>query len=207
MSTHMHIDYMPSRAPRPNRDRTATTIDDKKQALGSADAIPGTNLLNRNRNVSDILASISTRPRWHVDAPCSQADPEAFFPEKGESYAGAKRICGRCDVREQCLEWALDNRERFGVFGGLSERERRSLLQERDAARIEEPTTTSRDISEDFQEFEYILTSGTSVEDACSRIGKTPTTLIRRYYRAGRPAPLPLTTLVSTQRRERRAAS
>ncbi|WVX88615.1 WhiB family transcription factor [Gordonia phage CheeseTouch] len=130
MSSGFHIEHVPSRNKAPRADRRST-IDDKKQALGSAEAIPGTNLLNRNRNVSDILASISTRPRWHVDAPCSQADPEAFFPEKGESTANAKRICGRCDVREQCLEWALDNNERFGVFGGKSERERRRILERR----------------------------------------------------------------------------
>ncbi|QAU07207.1 WhiB family transcription factor [Gordonia phage Asapag] len=131
MSTHMHIDYMPSREPRPDRHRAGTTIDDKKQALGSADAIPGTNLLNRNRNVSDILASISTRPRWHIDAPCSQADADAWFPEKGESTANAKRVCMGCDVRTTCLEWALEHKEKFGVWGGLSELERRHLLKER----------------------------------------------------------------------------
>ena len=132
MSSGFHIEHVPSRNKTPRARRS--TIDDKKQALGSADAIPGTNLLNRNRNVSDILASISTRPRWHVDAPCSQADPEAWFPEKGGSTADAKKICAGCDVREQCLQWALDNEERFGVWGGHSERERRHILAERKGA-------------------------------------------------------------------------
>ena len=64
---------------------------------------------------------------WQADALCAQTDPEAFFPEKGGSTREAKRICGQCDVRAQCLEYALENDERFGIWGGLSERERRKL--------------------------------------------------------------------------------
>ncbi|MFJ6653202.1 WhiB family transcriptional regulator [Microbacterium sp. NPDC091313] len=64
---------------------------------------------------------------WQTDALCAQTDPEAFFPEKGGSTRDAKRICTTCDVRDQCLEYALQNDERFGIWGGLSERERRKL--------------------------------------------------------------------------------
>lgn len=64
---------------------------------------------------------------WAPYAKCLQADPEAFFPEKGGSTREAKRICARCDVREECLEYALATDERFGIWGGLSERERRRL--------------------------------------------------------------------------------
>ena len=64
---------------------------------------------------------------WQVDALCSQTDPEAFFPEKGGSTRDAKRICTTCEVRTECLEYALQNDERFGIWGGLSERERRRL--------------------------------------------------------------------------------
>lgn len=64
---------------------------------------------------------------WQADALCAQTDPEAFFPEKGGSTRAAKRICTTCDVRDQCLEYALQNDERFGIWGGLSERERRKL--------------------------------------------------------------------------------
>ncbi|WP_125132613.1 WhiB family transcriptional regulator [Microbacterium sp. 10M-3C3] len=64
---------------------------------------------------------------WQSDALCAQTDPEAFFPEKGGSTRDAKRICTTCDVRDQCLEYALQNDERFGIWGGLSERERRKL--------------------------------------------------------------------------------
>lgn len=64
---------------------------------------------------------------WQTDALCAQTDPEAFFPEKGGSTRDAKRICTTCDVKAQCLEYALQNDERFGIWGGLSERERRKL--------------------------------------------------------------------------------
>ncbi|MBX3068733.1 MAG: WhiB family transcriptional regulator [Cryobacterium sp.] len=64
---------------------------------------------------------------WQADALCAQTDPEAFFPEKGGSTREAKNICASCEVRAQCLEYALKNDERFGIWGGLSERERRKL--------------------------------------------------------------------------------
>lgn len=64
---------------------------------------------------------------WQSDALCAQTDPEAFFPEKGGSTRDAKKICASCEVRAECLEYALQNDERFGIWGGLSERERRKL--------------------------------------------------------------------------------
>jgi WhiB family redox-sensing transcriptional regulator len=66
-------------------------------------------------------------PDWQERALCAQTDPEAFFPEKGGSTREAKRICSGCEVRAECLEYALANDERFGIWGGLSERERRRL--------------------------------------------------------------------------------
>ncbi|MDI6023775.1 WhiB family transcriptional regulator [Leucobacter sp. UT-8R-CII-1-4] len=67
---------------------------------------------------------------WQGDALCAQTDPEAFFPEKGGSTREAKRICDGCEVRSECLDYALANDERFGIWGGLSERERRKLRRE-----------------------------------------------------------------------------
>ncbi len=65
--------------------------------------------------------------QWQERALCAQTDPEAFFPEKGGSTREAKRICMGCEVRNECLEYALSNDERFGIWGGMSERERRRL--------------------------------------------------------------------------------
>jgi WhiB family redox-sensing transcriptional regulator len=64
---------------------------------------------------------------WRLDALCAETDPEAFFPEKGGSTREAKRVCVGCEVRAECLEYALANDERFGIWGGLSERERRRI--------------------------------------------------------------------------------
>lgn len=79
--------------------------------------VPG---VRRNVDDDDALA-------WQADSLCAQTDPEAFFPEKGGSTRDAKRICASCEVRAECLEYALENDERFGIWGGLSERERRKL--------------------------------------------------------------------------------
>jgi WhiB family redox-sensing transcriptional regulator len=68
---------------------------------------------------------------WRLDALCAETDPEAFFPEKGGSTREAKKVCTGCEVRAECLEFALANDERFGIWGGLSERERRRLRLQR----------------------------------------------------------------------------
>ena len=64
-----------------------------------------------------------------ADALCAETDPDAFYPEQGESTRAAKKICRRCELQDACLEWALENSERFGVWGGTSERERRAMSQ------------------------------------------------------------------------------
>ena len=75
-------------------------------------------------------ARLGQRPAWHDLARCAETDPEMFFPEKGESVRPAKRVCAGCEVRAECLQDALDRGERFGVWGGLSERERRVLASQ-----------------------------------------------------------------------------
>lgn len=64
---------------------------------------------------------------WQTDALCAQTDPEAFFPEKGGSTRDAKRVCEACPVKSECLDYAMAHDEKFGIWGGLSERERRRL--------------------------------------------------------------------------------
>lgn len=64
---------------------------------------------------------------WHAQALCAQTGADFFFPEPGSSVREAKRICGMCEMRPACLEYALRNDERFGVWGGLSEKERLEL--------------------------------------------------------------------------------
>ncbi|CDQ46162.1 transcription factor WhiB [Mycolicibacterium neoaurum] len=76
---------------------------------------------------AELAAPSDEDDQWQERGLCAQTDPEAFFPEKGGSTREAKRICQGCEVRDRCLEYALANDERFGIWGGLSERERRRL--------------------------------------------------------------------------------
>lgn len=84
---------------------------------------------SRLREITDALAGTlgGEDDDWHDRALCAQTDPEAFFPEKGGSTREAKKICAVCPVRAECLAYALAHDERFGIWGGLSERERRRL--------------------------------------------------------------------------------
>lgn len=76
-------------------------------------------------------------PHWSEFALCAETDPEAFYPEKGGSTTPAKKVCMACEVRTECLEYALEHQERFGIWGGKSERQRRALAKERAAAETE----------------------------------------------------------------------
>lgn len=100
---------------------------------------------------------------WRLGALCAQADPEAFYPEKGGSTREAKKLCQTCDVREECLQSALENDERFGIWGGLSERERRSLKKKT------APTSTAAaesSVSEPTQETNPVHQDPTDVPEA-----------------------------------------
>lgn len=73
-------------------------------------------------------------PKWMDDALCLEVDPEMFFPEKGQSPRDAKRICAKCEVREDCLLWALDRHERMGIWGGKTAKERAGMRARRRVA-------------------------------------------------------------------------
>ncbi|MEU3991881.1 WhiB family transcriptional regulator [Streptomyces platensis] len=69
---------------------------------------------------------------WRHDAVCREADPELFFPVGNTGPAllqieEAKAVCRRCPVMGQCLQWALESRQDTGVWGGMSEEERRAM--------------------------------------------------------------------------------
>jgi len=70
-------------------------------------------------------------PHWRDRAACIGADPDLFFPQRGESAEPAREICARCPVREACLDYALRNAITHGIWGGVSERERRALRSRR----------------------------------------------------------------------------
>lgn len=67
------------------------------------------------------------RPEWMEHAACRGVDPDLFFPARGEDQDAVKAICAACPVRFDCLDYAMVNSEKFGVWGGLSEKQRRAL--------------------------------------------------------------------------------
>jgi WhiB family redox-sensing transcriptional regulator len=68
---------------------------------------------------------------WRQRAACRGADPDIFYPVSDEEAEDAKAICALCPVQRACLEWALNNRESDGVWGGATERERRRIIRRR----------------------------------------------------------------------------
>ena len=81
-------------------------------------------------------------PAWTVDAACRFADDTIFFGTRGASSLPAKRVCAGCPVRAECLEFALTNREEFGIWGGMTSKERhREIRRRRDAGN---PVPTSK---------------------------------------------------------------
>jgi WhiB family transcriptional regulator, redox-sensing transcriptional regulator len=70
-------------------------------------------------------------PVWRQRAACRGVDPDIFYPVSEEDAEEARAICRSCPVLESCLEWALTNRERDGVWGGATERERRRIIRQR----------------------------------------------------------------------------
>ena len=68
---------------------------------------------------------------WQDLANCRGADPDLFFPERGASTRTAKGICRECSVRVECLEFAVVSSEKFGIWGAMSERERRKIRRQR----------------------------------------------------------------------------
>lgn len=88
-------------------------------------------------------ASDKDEPTWHDFANCLGVDPDLFFPERGASTKEAKEVCRGCVVRDDCLEYALQNGEKFGIWGGMSERERRRIRRQRALARAALATEAS----------------------------------------------------------------
>src|SRR5947207_15567889 len=73
----------------------------------------------------------SAQRRWQERANCLGVDPDLFFPERGASTREAKAVCRGCEVQADCLEYAITHSEKFGIWGGLSERERRRVRRQR----------------------------------------------------------------------------
>jgi len=80
--------------------------------------------------LSDLPLAVLTPTPWVNHGACHGTDPGLFFPTRGEDVTNAKAVCGTCPVRSDCLKHALDTHERFGVWGGCTEDERRAIRRQ-----------------------------------------------------------------------------
>ena len=69
---------------------------------------------------------------WSAHGSCASFDPELFFPEPGADTSAARAICRTCPVRRMCLDHAIETRQKFGIWGGMTENQRRRLRRDRD---------------------------------------------------------------------------
>ena len=126
------------------------------------------------------LLNIEKPPEWMADGLCAQVDPELWFPEKGGSTRQAKAVCARCTVRPECLTYALANDDRFGVWGGVAERDRRRMTR---TARTRVPDRRTGLVRQ--------LATRLTDPEIAARLGCSPRTALRIRTAAGIPAARP----------------
>lgn len=86
---------------------------------------------NANKLLGKLRTSGEADRSWQARRNCIGVDPELFFPERGESLAPARSVCAGCEVRAECLDYALNTGQHHGVWGGTSERERKRTRRRR----------------------------------------------------------------------------
>lgn len=118
-------------------------------------------------------------PAWMAEGVCAQTDPDAFFPEKGVPANAAKAVCADCPVREMCLQYALENDERYGIWGGMSEHQRRKLRKGRRVPREQRSDPRSLDLRHTVA---AMTRDGLSATEIGRQLRISPRTVIR--YRA-----------------------
>lgn len=131
---------------------------------------------------------------WRANAAC-KTDPDAMYDTSPGGVEHAKAICRTCPVFERCRQIALENREVFGTWGGLSERERLAIFRRRGiklAAALDEEPTPARTFQSLYDERTVSLTDGHlawtgAVPVYCERAYHTPAQIVFRLDR-GRPA-------------------
>jgi len=108
----------------PDRGTSGALEPGRTQAERRSPAEPGRQTVAGERSLQSLLAQSD----WTLRAVCAAADPDALFVT-GAAQRDAARICQGCPVRLECLADALDNQVEFGVWGGMTERQRRAILK------------------------------------------------------------------------------
>ena len=127
------------------------------------------------RHLDAFRRLIPPRP-WVAEAECRGVDPDLFFPENGAPTNEAKAVCGRCPVQHECLQYALEAGEKFGVWGGRSEKERRRMRRQRRAA----PTYVERERL-DIERARRMQREGALPHEIAARLGVTSRTVHRWF--------------------------
>lgn len=83
-------------------------------------------------SVTDLMSDLQSTPPWRRQAACKGLDPTIFYPsDDDDECLDAKAVCAQCPVVDLCLEHALGVREKEGIWGGCTERERRRIIRQR----------------------------------------------------------------------------
>jgi WhiB family redox-sensing transcriptional regulator len=130
-----------------------------------------------------------TGPNLTGGACAQDPDPDVMFPHPTDhgGNAHAKSICRACDVMGDCAAWALDARERHGVWGGLTERDRESIWRRADRAR-QKQDAAARALTPAQEDAAFLLEQGETRDGAAARLGVTPKTFTRTLWRARQEA-------------------
>lgn len=109
---------------------------------------------------------------WRDQGACRGVDPNVFFPERGDSCVAAKKVCAGCPVRGECLDFALAHGEKFGIWGGKSERERSRLRAARRPG-------SARWSDEKCRQVRSMAAQGLSQAEIARELGVSPRTVFR----------------------------
>ncbi len=113
-----------------NAEENSATQDGTNQNVSNQNS-PNQNNIDQEFITSFAKAIINLEQGWQKQANCLGVNPNLFYPERGVSTSEAKAVCDGCEVKNECLEAAVERGEKFGIWGGLSERERREIRRER----------------------------------------------------------------------------
>jgi WhiB family transcriptional regulator, redox-sensing transcriptional regulator len=138
--------------------------------------------------IADILGVDARAESWQEDSACSRVDPELFFPER-QSPIPAKRVCAACPVMGECLQYALDNDERYGIWGGLTEHEVEAMRKARGIPRVPKSkvdTYAQQRLADDrlLPQYEALIARQGQAVDLARDLGITSDALTKRMHRA-----------------------
>lgn len=141
--------------------------------------------------MSDRLRALVTPMPWEGDAACKGVPSDVFFPHTNSdhpqglaAYNQARLMCGECTVQEECLEWALENDERFGMWGGLSPTERNELVKETDHFADSHNKAQAKVRAQRVKEAQKMKAQGMTIKAIATELGVASET-VHRYLADG----------------------